>query len=70
MRKDAGLEVTDRIDILVKNHPELAAAAKDNLTYICAETLGSSLLFVDNELVGEETEILDDIKTIISITKK
>ncbi|MFN4122704.1 MAG: isoleucine--tRNA ligase [Flavobacteriales bacterium] len=69
MRKDAGFEVTDRIDILVKNHPELTEAVKDNLTYICAETLGSSLLLTDNELVGEKTEILDDIKTVIRITK-
>jgi isoleucyl-tRNA synthetase len=70
MRKDNGLEVTDRIDILVKNQDELTAAINNNLAYICAETLGESLLVVENELIGQnEIELIDEIKTIIQIKK-
>ena len=71
LRKTSGLEVTDRIKIIVQNHPALTAAIENNKAYICAETLGSSLT-VDNEGVfpeGIPIELTEDISTVITITK-
>jgi len=70
MRKESGLDVTDRINIVVQNHPELSKAINNNLAYICAETLGESLLITDNEgFKGIEVELIDGIKTALTISK-
>jgi isoleucyl-tRNA synthetase len=71
IRKNSGLEVTDRIDIIVQNHPALAAAIENNKTYICAETLGASLTIVNEGAVsnGSEVELTEDISTVVAITK-
>lgn len=72
IRKTSGLEVTDRIEIIVQNHPALSAAIENNKTYICAETLGVSLSIVNDnkDSDGMPVEITDDISTVISISKK
>jgi isoleucyl-tRNA synthetase len=71
IRKTSGLEVTDRIEIIVQNHPALAAAIENNKTYICAETLGSSLTIVNEGSISEgiAIELTEDISTVINITK-
>mgnify|MGYP001215805868 FL=1 len=43
LRKDSGLEVTDRINLMVENQPEIEHAVNINKNYICAETLADSL---------------------------
>ena len=72
IRKTSGLEVTDRIEIIVQNHPALSAAIENNKTYICAETLGVSLSIVNDnkDSDGMPVEITEDISTVISISKK
>jgi len=72
IRKNSGLEVTDRIDILVKNHPALNEAIESNKVYICAETLGDSLQIsgVDSLSGGVEIELTDGVSTEIRIIKK
>jgi len=72
LRKTTGLEITDRINIIVKNHPAITEAVENNKTYICAETLGDSLKIVNESVLsgGTEVELTDEISTEISITKK
>ncbi len=48
LRKESGLEVTDRIALQVESRETLAPAIQDNLEYICAETLADSLELVEN----------------------
>ncbi|GAB3909662.1 isoleucine--tRNA ligase [Mucilaginibacter boryungensis] len=67
-RKASGFEVTDRINVRLGNAELLREAVNNNLSYICAEILADTVLF-DNELInGEKTEI-DGNEIIIAITK-
>jgi isoleucyl-tRNA synthetase len=71
LRKLSGLEVTDRIDIQIQNHPALQSAIEHNKTYICAETLGNKLELINNQAVsgGQKVELTEDIATEIAISK-
>ena len=67
LRKDTGLEVTDRIRILLQKQDALEKAVRANEAYIKAETLANEILFVDT-LQGEEVAF-DDIVTKIVVEK-
>ena len=67
-RKDSGLEVTDKIDIFIKNEPKLEAAVLENKTYIISETLAENLYFRPKIEEGNILEF-EDIKTEICIKK-
>lgn len=67
LRKDTGLEVTDRIRILLQQQDTLEKAVRANEAYIKAETLANEILFVDT-LQGEEVAF-DDIVTKIVVEK-
>lgn len=71
LRKDSNLDVTDRIDVKIQRNSAINSAINNNLDYICAEILASSLELVDNvdATKGSEVELEEDIKTIITITK-
>lgn len=43
MRKESGLEVTDKIKLMVENQADIARAVESNKNYICHETLASEL---------------------------
>ena len=47
-----GLEVTDRIELVVAAEPEIESILKENLTYIAQETLADEVLW--KELQGGE----------------
>jgi len=47
-RKDAGLEVTDRITLTFKREEAIERAVEANREYICTETLADSLQWSDN----------------------
>lgn len=57
LRKESGLEVTDKIKLAIKSNKEINAAVEKNLEYICSETLANSLDLVEevsgNALVFE-----------------
>jgi isoleucine--tRNA ligase len=67
LRKDTGLEVTDRIRILLQHQDTLEQAVRANEAYIKAETLANEILFADT-LQGEEVAF-DDIVTKIVVEK-
>jgi isoleucyl-tRNA synthetase len=71
LRKDNGLEVTDRILVKIRQNSLLDNAIKNNLSYICSETLTNELQLVE-ELASANAvsiEVDDLISTLISIEK-
>ncbi len=71
IRKDSNLEVTDRISVKIMRNSAINSAIKNNLDYICAEILASSIELVDNveSINSSEIELDEEIKTLIAITK-
>jgi isoleucyl-tRNA synthetase len=68
LRKEMGLEVTDKIEVKLQNHPLIAQSVESNLSYICAETLASSLNLEENLTVGNIIEI-QETQLLILIQK-
>lgn len=70
LRKDSGLEVTDRILLTIKSDGKINTAIKNNLDYICSETLADDLRLAD-ELGSNRTlvEIDADIQSEIELVK-
>jgi isoleucyl-tRNA synthetase len=71
LRKDKGLEVTDRILVKIQQNSGLDAAIRNNLGYICSETLTSDLQLVQSVSAANASKIEVDelITTLISIEK-
>ena len=70
LRKESKFEVTDRIEVKVKNHPQINSAILNNLDYIRAEILANKFEIV-NEINGNgiEIEVDDEIKTMVTIDR-
>ena len=69
IRKDSGLEITDRIQLSIVKHDKINAAITANKKYICEETLADELLICDEEPKNAVAIEFDDIKTYIGLTK-
>ncbi len=71
LRKDAGFEVTDKILVKIQQNSDLDNAIKNNLSYICSETLTNDLQLVQNLSTANASKIEVDelITTLISIEK-
>ncbi len=69
LRKDKGFEVTDKIRVLVENHPYIIEAVDNNLGYICAEILAVSLSLKEMEIGAGDEIIIDEQKIIVHISK-
>ena len=71
LRKDKGLEVTDRIDLKVLDHAGITSSLINNKEYICAEILATSLDLVDRLDTDDSVtvEVDENIQTRISIKK-
>ncbi len=67
-RKDAKLEVTDKIIIYLKNNKKLKPVLDEHLDYIKSETLAVDVNFKEDLSEGIDVEF-DDINTRISIKK-
>ena len=66
MRKDSGLEITDRIDILVAEYEKMNAAIEHYGEYIKGQVLADNITIAAND--GEEVDF-DDFKLNIKIQK-
>jgi len=71
MRKDSGLEVTDKIHLKILSHNEINNAVNNNKDYICSETLAGRLDLVEElkQNEGLSVELEENISTVISIEK-
>ena len=69
IRKDSGLEVTDRIRLSITKHAKISAAIATNNKYICEETLADEIIIVDDEPKNGVAIEFDDIKTYIALIK-
>jgi isoleucyl-tRNA synthetase len=68
IRKDVGLEVTDKIDISFLADDDLKERIENNSAYIRSETLGEKIDFPLQINNGTEV-VFDNIKTKITIKK-
>jgi isoleucyl-tRNA synthetase len=71
LRKDKRFEVTDKIRVKLKSHPEMDKAVNQNISYICSEILAQSFEITES-LEGndnDEIELTESITTYISIKK-
>jgi len=70
LRKESGLEVTDRIQLQIKSDEKINIAINDNLNYICSETLANSLDLVE-EVSGEKLafEVEEGLSTELGLSK-
>ena len=66
LRKDAGLEITDRISVVVEPNEETDAAVASFNEYICAQVLADEIKIAPND--GAEVEF-DEFNLNIQITK-
>jgi len=72
LRKNTGLEVTDRIEIFVSHNPKLDSAVEQYKAYICGETLAEAIHVTDS-VTGEdvlEDELTENVKVTLRIQKK
>ncbi len=71
LRKDSGLDVTDKILVKIQQNDALDNAIQNNLNYICAETLTGDLQVVKNlsAATANSVEVDELVSTLISIEK-
>lgn len=71
LRKDGGLEVTDRINIIVGKQELIEKSIEDNFDYICAETLADDLTFesMENANEADVVDLDQGLKTTLKIRK-
>ena len=72
LRKNSGLEVTDRIEIFVQKNEKLEPAIEQYKNYICGETLAEAISLtesIDGDNVLED-ELTEGIKVTLRIQKK
>lgn len=69
LRKDSGLEVTDRIQLTLKKSEGITAAVERNREYICSETLADELRWVSDPMKGSALVDFEELSTEIMIQK-
>lgn len=69
LRKDSGLEVTDKINLKIQRDDRINEAVESNIKYICSETLAVDLVLQDTVEGGTLVDLDEQISTIISIEK-
>jgi isoleucyl-tRNA synthetase len=69
IRKDSGLELTDRIVVKLSEHGELKDSIARFNNYICAEILADQLEMVSELTEGTEVEV-NDIPVKVFVSKK
>jgi isoleucyl-tRNA synthetase len=69
MRKDSGLEVTDKIHVKILSHQGLNEAVRANSEYIRSQVLAGDISIVETIANGQTVEIEDGLTTSIEISK-
>lgn len=68
LRKSAGLEITDKINISISDNPEIKNALNTFYSYISTQVLAESIILVPELAQGTEVE-MDEYKILIYIQK-
>ena len=70
LRKEKKFDVTDKIEVKIKNHKKINSAILNNLDYIRAEILANTFEIV-NDINGDgvEIEVDEEIKTMVAIDR-
>lgn len=69
LRKDSGLEVTDKIRLTLKSSEFIQLAAEANKQFICDEVLATDLKITAENFEGLSTDIEEDADTLIKVEK-
>jgi isoleucyl-tRNA synthetase len=71
LRKDSGLDVTDKINLYIQKHEAINAAITKHESYIGAQTLADKIFLVDicNEATAKHVEMDDEISTYMRIER-
>ena len=71
LRKDSGLDVTDKIKLEVISEEEVKRSIQNNLDYICSETLTEELQFVQETKAQNtvELEVEEGVSTFVGLIK-
>jgi len=71
LRKESGLEVTDKIHLKILQHSKINNAINENKNYICSETLAGQLDLVEQlkQNEGIAVDFDNNINTVIAIEK-
>ena len=68
IRKNSGLEITDKIEIVLSKNTRTDDAVNEYNKYICTQVLANSLVLADEVPDGIELN-LDDFSLMIKVTK-
>ena len=68
-RKDADLDVSDRISLTVSAPSEVLAAAEAHRELLCSETLTLQLQLTEDNNLKSETVVGDDLPVSIAVAK-
>ena len=68
IRKDIGLEVTDRISLVINAPEQISSQLQENLVYIRTQTLAESVEW-ENVEDGVEIELEDDLVVSVKVVK-
>src|SRR5690606_27365517 len=69
LRKDSGLEVTDRIVLKVDTNEAIQQAIASNKAYVCAEVLANDVLFTPLNGDALLTDLAEENDTKITLSK-
>lgn len=69
LRKELGLDVVDKIQVKIQEHPQFNQAVRTNSEYIRAQILADELELVSSLTDGHTVEIEEGITTQITLTK-
>lgn len=69
LRKDSGLEVTDKIRLTIKSSEFIQLAAETNKQFICDEVLATDLMISADAFEGLSTDIEADADTLIRVER-
>jgi isoleucyl-tRNA synthetase len=69
LRKDSGLDVTDRIVLKIESTPWIQHAIEANMTYICSEVLANEIVFGTTDSTAFVTDLAEENDTRIELVK-
>lgn len=69
LRKDSGLDVTDRIVLNIETSEDIRAAISSNMNYVCSEVLANEIRFGSTGENALTTDLVDEADTRIDLLK-